>query len=170
MAAVAGVIMVGLAGCAQAPQPAAPEPPIAPPPHADARFSGEQAAVAEAYERFWMVSRGLPQHPAERWRPELEQVAAGSMAETILDNLGRQREHGIVLYGEVHPRISDVRLGSDRAVVTDCQDSSSAGQADASSGEPKTVGVARNPVSGSLQRGPDGAWRVTRIDYPRGGC
>ncbi|WP_258349004.1 hypothetical protein [Saccharopolyspora gregorii] len=163
------MIAVVVAGCAQAPKPAAPEPPIAPPPHADARFSGEQAAVVDAYERFWVVSRGLPQHPAERWRPELEQVAAGPMAETILVNLDRQREQGITLYGEVHPRISDVRLDSDRAVVTDCQDSSSSGQADAS-GKPKTVGVARNPVSGTLQRGADGAWRVTRIDYPMGGC
>lgn len=164
------MITVVLAGCSQVPPSAPSEQPIAPPPQADARFSGEQREVVEAYEQFWSVSRALPQRPSDRWRPEVERVAAGSMAETILHNLGRQREQGITLYGAVHPRISDIRLEEDSAVVTDCQDSSGSGQADAASGERRTVGVARNAVSGSLQRGSDGAWRVTRIDYPQGGC
>lgn len=63
-----------------------------------------------------------------------------------------------------------MRLDGARAVVTDCQDASHSGQADATSGEPRTVGVARNLTAGTLERGPDGTWRVTRIDYPGGGC
>ncbi|GAB2677335.1 hypothetical protein GCM10027271_42710 [Saccharopolyspora gloriosae] len=159
-----------LAGCGSAPRPVASEPTIAPPPQAEAGIGGGDREVVRAYERFWVVSRGLPHRPAERWRPELEQVAAGPMAEMILTNLARQREQGITLYGELHPRITDVHVDGPRAVVTDCQDASRSGQAEAVSGEPRTVGVARNAVSGTVERGPDGTWRVTRIDYPQGGC
>ncbi|MCX2729446.1 hypothetical protein OOZ19_04280 [Saccharopolyspora sp. NFXS83] len=167
----AALLAVAVAtSCAQAPPPVPSEQPIAPPPQASAQFGGGQREVIEDYTAFWKVTRRLPQRPPERWRPELEQVAAGTMAETILDNLALQRDRGITLYGEVHQRITDVRLTGDSAVVTDCQDSSGSGQADAVSGEPKTAGVARNAVSGTVERGPDGTWRVTRIDYPQGGC
>ena len=83
--------------------------------------------------------------------------------------IAQQRAHGISLYGQIHPRISDVRVEGKRAVVTDCQDASHSGQADAS-GQPRTVGLARNPVSGTLHRGTDGEWRMARIDYPGGSC
>lgn len=131
---------------------------------------GVEGAAAETYERFWQVSRDLPQRPPEQWRPELQEVAAGPMVEVILGNLAKQRTQGITLYGEVHPRITEVRVEGARAVVTDCQDATRSGQADAATGRPRTVGVAHNLVSGTLERGPDGSWRVMRIDYPHGGC
>lgn len=87
----------------------------------------------------------------------------------MLGNLAQQRSRGITLYGQIQPRISDVRIEGERAVVTDCQDASHSGQADAS-GQPRTVGLARNPVSGTLHRGTDGEWRMARIDYPGGSC
>ena len=171
--AAAGVVLAAglLASCASATPPApAEEPAIAAPPQAQAGRSGADGDVERAYERFWQVSRSLPQRPVERWRPELERVAAGPMAETILANLAQQRAAGIGLYGEIHPRITGVRLEGTRAVVTDCQDTSQSGQAEADTGKPRTVGVARNLTSGTLERGPDGTWRVVRIDYPHRGC
>lgn len=167
----AGVVVLAavLAGCATpAPPPQAPA--ISPPPQAQSHRDGAQAEVSEIYGRFWSVAQSLPQRPVERWRPELSTVATSRLADTMLANLARHREHGITVYGEIHPRITDVRVEGSRAVVTDCQDASHSGQADARTGDPRTVGIARNLVAGTLEHTPEGSWRVARIDYPDGDC
>ena len=159
-----------LAACANtAPSEPPEDPAIATPPQTRLHRNAEQARVAENYERFWRVSQAVPHHSAERQRSELARVTADPLASTMLGNLAQQRSQGVTLYGQIQPRISDVRVESERAVVTDCQDASRSGQADAS-GQQRTVGLARNPVSGTLQRGADGAWRMVRIDYPGGSC
>lgn len=142
---------------------------IAGPPQAQPHRDGEQARVAESYERFWRLSQAVPHHPVEQQRPELASVATGSLTNTMLGNLEQQRTRGVTLYGDIQSRVSEVGIEGSRAVVTDCQDASRSGQADAS-GQPRTVGLARNPVSGTLHRDPDGQWRMARIDYPGGSC
>ncbi|MBK0870207.1 hypothetical protein INP57_25685 [Saccharopolyspora sp. HNM0986] len=142
---------------------------IAGPPQAQSPRDGEQARVAESYERFWRVSQAVPHHPVEQQRPELASVATESLTNTMLGNLEQQRTRRITLYGHIRPRISEVRIEGSRAVVTDCQDASRSGQADAS-GQPRTVGLARNPVSSTLHHDADGQWRMVRIDYPGGSC
>lgn len=159
-----------VAACADTAPAARPDGPvIAAPPQAQPHRSSEQTRVAEDYERFWQVSQALPHQPADQQRSELASVATEPLTSTMLGNLDKQRARGIAPYGHVHPRINAVRIDGSGAVVTDCQDASRSGQADAS-GQPRTVGLARNPVSGTLQRGADGAWRMVRIDYPGGSC
>jgi len=63
-----------------------------------------------------------------------------------------------------------VLTGSGRATVTDCQDASHAGQADARTGKPRSVGVARTWVDATLVLGGDGVWRVSEINYPGSRC
>lgn len=84
-------------------------------------------------------------------------------------NLAQQRAKGVSLYGEITPRITGVRITGDEAVVTDCQDASRAGQADAS-GRARTAGLERNPVTTTLHRDEVGAWKVVEITYPGGSC
>ena len=100
-----------LAACANTPPSEPPEDPvIATPPQARPHRDAEQARVAESYERFWRVSQAVPQHPAEQQRSELARVAADPLASTMLGNLAQQRSQGVTLYGQIQPRISEVRV------------------------------------------------------------
>jgi len=134
--------------------------------------AADRAAVEAAYRRFWQVSRTFDQrYPPQRWRQVLGGVAVDPELSLILVNAERQRRDGIVLYGQVVPRPSVQPVGeADQATVIDCGDASHAGQADARSGQRKTVGVARNPVTAVLLRGRDGIWRVSTIRFRRGSC
>ena len=132
--------------------------------------TAERRAVERAYVQFWTVSRGLDQLPQEQWRSTLEKVSVDSMLTQLLEGTRIQRDQGIKLYGQVVAHVTGVEVKPDRAEVQDCQDASQAGQADARTGKPRTVGVPRNPVKGTLVRGADGAWRVALIEYPGGNC
>jgi hypothetical protein len=76
--------------------------------------------------------------------------------------------HGVRLYGHIQPHVTAIQNHGDQATVTDCQDTSRAGQADLN-GQPKTVGTTGNRVLGTLLRTPTG-WRVSHVDYIEGGC
>jgi hypothetical protein len=134
--------------------------------------TADRAAVEAAYRRFWQLSRTFDQrYPPRRWRQVLAAVAVDPELGLILANAELQRRNGILLYGQVIPRPAVAPVhGGDRATVLDCEDASHAGQADARTGQRKTVGVARNPVVAVLLRGRDGAWRVSSVRFPGGRC
>lgn len=134
-------VLVGCAGPDAAPPP---EGTIAAPPHTP-DSTGDGARVTDAYERFWDVTHSLPHLPGEQRSAELTAVAVERLAATMLQNLTTQQDQGLTPYGETHARISAVQVDGDRAVVTDCQDASRSGQADAS-GQPRTVGLDRKSV------------------------
>ena len=126
--------------------------------------------MERAYREYWVVSRTFDrQYPQRRWREVLGRVAADPQLSIVLSAARIQRRNGIALYGAVipHPTVQPVN-GSTTATVRDCQDASHAGQAQ--NGKPRSVGVAGNPVVGTLTRGPDGLWRVSRVHYPGGRC
>jgi hypothetical protein len=97
-------------------------------------------------------------------------VAAEPQLSRIVEGLRSLRGRSVTLYGSVTSRVSSVDITGSRATLRDCQDASKAGQADAATGKPKTVGVARSPIQATLERGTDGAWRVTGVSYPGGSC
>ena len=130
----------------------------------------ERTAVEAAYRKFWEVSWDVDKQPAVLWRPLLATVYVDPELTRLYAGTKAQNTAGIQLYGKVVPRPSVLRLAGGRAEVRDCQDASKAGQADARSGTPKTVGVARAPVTASLVRGPDGVWRVSDVRYTGGSC
>jgi len=110
-------------------------------------------------------------YPEEEWPRALSRVAVDPELTLVLASTRQQRRIGIKVYGYVIPRPIVLPInGSDRAQVTDCQDSSKSGQADAKTGRPRTVGVPRNPVTAVLVRGADGRWRVSSIKHPGGSC
>lgn len=130
----------------------------------------ERAAVEAAYRRFWAVSWEVDKQPASRWRPVLSTVSVDPLLTRLYAGTKAQQQAGIRLYGQVLPRPVVGRVTGGRANVRDCQDASQAGQADARTGARKTIGVARTPVSASLMRGADGAWRVSDVRYTGGTC
>lgn len=163
----ASAALLVLAACAphQAASPAT-TPTLAPPPNP----SDPATAVKVAYEQFWTVSRTAESRPPDQWQSQLESVAADPILTQLVTGFRTLDDQKISLYGTIVPHVTSVQVTGDHATAIDCQDASHAGQADATTGAPKTVGIPRNPVLGTLQLGPDARWRVTRIDYPRGTC
>jgi hypothetical protein len=110
-------------------------------------------------------------YPEGDWPRVLSWVAVEPELSLVLASTRQQERIGIKVYGYVipHPAVQPIN-GSDRAQVTDCQDASKSGQADAKTARPRTVGVPRNPVTAVLVRGADGRWRVSSIKHPGGSC
>lgn len=139
-------------------------------PSASTAQDAERAAVEQAYERFWTVSWTVDRLPAAQWRATLAEVAVDPQLTRLVEGTRVQVRNGIRLYGQVVPRVTDVTVQGGQARVVDCQSAAKAGQADARTGKPKTVGVDRTPVRASLQRGADHVWRVSDIQFTGGSC
>lgn len=165
--AAAGVFLVG---CGQAPPAPSPSPQasIAAPP--SLTWQAEDMAIRRAYVDFWRISWVAGREPDAAWENEVRRVAAEPLLGQLVGRAREQRRAGTELYGEVSPRIAEVRRENGGAVVVDCQDASHAGQADGATGRAKTVGVARNAVVGTLSRDSAGAWKVVHLDFPGGEC
>jgi hypothetical protein len=132
----------------------------------------DRAAVLAAYQEFWRVGRTFDRdYPPAQWRAVLSQVATDPVLSRAVSGAQLQRQNGTVLYGQVipHPTVTSLDPAG-QARVSDCQDASHAGQADAKTGKPKTVGVAHSPVRAILLRGTDGRWRVSDVEYVGGRC
>ncbi|KAA5825447.1 hypothetical protein F1721_32955 [Saccharopolyspora hirsuta] len=159
---------VALAGCASEPLATAPaDPGIDPPPMPS---SDERAEVERSYRDFWRITWNTTADRSAEWDAEVRQVASQEMADQITTRARDQLASGVRLYGAVVAHVTAVEITGNRASVQDCQDTSRAGQADAISGEPKNVGVQRNPVRATLSKGTDSRWRVDRIEFPGGEC
>ncbi|MCK2243699.1 MULTISPECIES: hypothetical protein [unclassified Crossiella] len=128
------------------------------------------SSIRSAYQEFWQVAAAIDKQPESEWQTRMSAVAADPQLRRTVQGLGLLREQSVVLYGSTTARITNVELAGDRATVQDCQDGSKAGQADAKTGKPKTVGVARNPVTATMQRGTDGRWRVSDVVFGGGAC
>ncbi|MFB9729835.1 hypothetical protein [Haloechinothrix salitolerans] len=122
-----------------------------------------------AYKQFWVVLQSLDEKSETRWDEQLAEVAVNPQLKISLQAARFQSLNGERTYGEVRARISGVEIDGATAKVTDCQDASHSGVADAKTGEHKTVGIARNPVEARLKRH-DGTWKVADINYPGGEC
>jgi hypothetical protein len=146
--------------------PATASAPAPTPPPSDA------VAVEAAYRGFWPLLATFDRRiPQREWRAALGQAMADPQVSQAIAVALQQQRTGIVAYGVPRPRAPRVTLRPPgAATVADCADFSHYGQADARTGQRRTVGVARNPLSVSLVRGADGRWRVTRVTYPGGAC
>lgn len=129
----------------------------------------ERQAVETAYDQFWNRMHAVPHEPESTWDDTMAEVAVDPQLKITLQGMRLAKERGVTSYGEVTSRISDVDIDGDEATVVDCQDASESGQADAESGEKKSVGVERNPVEARLHRD-NSRWKVAEISYPGGEC
>lgn len=138
-----------------------------PPPSA----SSDIPAAERAYREFLDVNVSFARLPESQWRSRLSRVAADPQLSFAIAVSRQQRRNGITLYGETRPRAPKVTLrGGRQATLRDCADFSRTGQADARTGSPKTVGVARTPLEVTLVKGSDRQWRVSAVKFPGGKC
>lgn len=133
--------------------------------------SSDIPAAESAYRRFLDVDVSFARLPESQWRAELGRVATDPQLSFAIAVSRQQRRNGITLYGRTVPRSPKVTLGGDQqATLRDCADFSHTGQADAKTGRPKTVGVARTPLEVALVKGSDKRWRVSVVRFPGGDC
>lgn len=130
----------------------------------------DRSAVEHAYVRFWELAGTLDRVPEAERHARLGEWAVDPELSRAVDGLKRLQEQSIGFYGTPTARVSGIDVNGGTAVLRDCQDASQSGQVDTRTGARKTVGVARNPVTATLLRGADGAWRVSEIGYPGGDC
>lgn len=133
--------------------------------------SPDVPAAESAYRKFLDVDVSFARLPESQWRAELGRVATDPQLSFAIAVSRQQRRNGITLYGRTVPRSPKVTLGGSRkATLRDCADFSHTGQADARTGHPKTVGVARAPLEVALVKGSDQRWRVSVVKFPGGKC
>lgn len=171
---VVGVAPVLLAGCSGETPSAPPSADLSAPSQVSSAPSAPQdarAAVEAAYTQFWPRSSQTPHKPEDTWRDAMAAIAVEPQLSITLEAMRRNKAAGLTTYGEVVVRITSVEVTGDTAKVVDCQDASSAGQADARTGDPKTVGVSRMPVTATMKRDEaSGQWKVARLRFPGGAC
>ncbi|WP_093267601.1 hypothetical protein [Saccharopolyspora shandongensis] len=126
--------------------------------------------MERTYRDFWRITWNSTTERGAGWDAEVRRVTGQELADQITSRAREQLAGGIRLYGAVMARVSSVQITGDHASLQDCQDMSLAGQADLASGKPRNVGVARNLVHATLSKGPDGVWRVDRVEFPGGEC
>lgn len=171
----AAVVPLLVAGCSGGhdPAPAAPSSPNLSPPSQAPTSSrqDEQAAVEAAYTQYWPRSAQTPHQPEDTWHDAMAAIAVDPQLSTTLDAMHRNKSLGLTTYGDVTVRISSAEVTGETATVVDCQDASHAGQADATTGDRKTVGVPRMPVHATLVHDTaDGQWKILQLDFPGGTC
>lgn len=159
---------VSVASCSQQAPPGQAPVSIAAPPQDPSSAPAAHPEITGVWNRFWSQSWLLDQVPQAQWQPVLSGIADGQLADQLVQHKAADLARGVRLYGRIQPHVTAVDVRGDQALVADCQDASHAGRADLA-GNPKTVGVARNRVFGTVVRTPAG-WRVSRVHYPGGGC
>lgn len=131
----------------------------------------QRQAVEAAYTQFWPRSLAIPNTPEDTWRNAMSAIAVDPQLSTTLEAMRRNKQVGVKPYGDVTTRISHVEVRGDRATVIDCQDGSRSGQADAVTGDRKTVGSPQIPIRAQMARDAvDGQWKVSKLEYPGGPC
>ncbi|MFE6612010.1 hypothetical protein [Amycolatopsis sp. NPDC057786] len=131
----------------------------------------QRQAVEAAYTQFWPRSLAVPNSPEDTWRDAMAALAVDPQLSTTLEAMRRNKLVGVKPYGDVTTRINSVDVRGDQATVQDCQDGSRSGQADATTGDRKTVGSPRIPIHAQMVRDmADGRWKVSQLDYPGGPC
>ncbi|WP_344856097.1 hypothetical protein [Planomonospora alba] len=83
------------------------------------------------------------------------------------------REQGREPYGKVVPRVKEVRISKNDALVIDCQDVSGAGMADARTHQRIPGSASSKPtanIEASMKRSSDGRWRLTGLKIKEAPC
>jgi hypothetical protein len=165
------VVMAGVAACSSD-GGVDTEEPVSAGATASATPTGasDESAILAAYREFFARQTEISMAAKEQRRMLLEPFTTDPALERVLRGMFAAEELGEVGYGEpvVSPRVQS--MDGDVATVTDCQDTSKFGRKKVSDGELTTRGVKAAKVVATMTRGADGAWRVSKVDYPEGRC
>ncbi|WP_152990785.1 hypothetical protein [Sphaerimonospora mesophila] len=129
-------------------------------------------AVLKAYVEYWKVLSAAGKSSPEEGRALLRPYVQGDYLDHLVDGIRQMTEQGREPYGEVVPRVKEVRVGEKRAEVTDCQDTSMAGMADRRTHQliPGTAKMATANITASLEQSSDGRWRLTGLSMKEAAC
>ena len=141
------------------------------PSSASSPATADPTAVASVYDSFWPVVTTFDRsYPEAQWKTVLGRVSVDPQLSQAIAVAKEQRRNGITLYGQPRPRTPRITINSKaKATLNDCVDFSHGGQADAKTGQRKTVGLARTSVTLIFAKGPAG-WRVSTVTFPGGKC
>ncbi|WP_433498873.1 hypothetical protein ACQP1K_00445 [Sphaerimonospora sp. CA-214678] len=129
-------------------------------------------AVLKTYVKYWKVLSAAGKSSPEEGRALLRPYVQGAYLDHLVDGIRQMTEQGQEPYGEVVPRVKEVRVGEKRAEVTDCQDTSMAGMADRRTHQliPGTTKKATANITASLEQSSDGRWRLTGLSMKEAAC
>lgn len=132
--------------------------------------NADEAAILAAYREFFARQTEISMASKEQRRVLLEPFTADPALERVLRGMFAADEIGEVGYGEpvVDPTVQSV--DGDTATVADCQDTRKFGRKKVSDGKLTTRGIKAAKVVATMHRGADGAWRVSKVDYPEERC
>lgn len=164
------VVVLSICACTSGSDSVPPLPETAESATITTQQRSERDAVIDAYKEFWPQLTKASAQPEAEWPAVLAEVATDPQLSRSLAGIRQLRAQSRTIYGSVSERVSVVDVSGNKATLKDCQDASRSGQADATTGDPKTAGVERNPVTATLVRGADKGWRVSEILYPGGTC
>jgi hypothetical protein len=129
--------------------------------------AADRAAIAAQWDKLWQIYAALPHTPVEDRQALAAQVAVDPALTSLLTDANTLNSKGWDTYGQFTARLSWPQPvdGKETAAIADCQDASQAGSYEISTGNKMTVGIPRNPLQASYQRGQDGVWRVEQVFY-----
>lgn len=129
--------------------------------------AADRMAIEAQWVKSWEVIAALPHTPEGDRADLVAEVAIEPATANALTDAQTMTSRGWDSYGIITHRVywPQPVNGKSSAVIGDCQDTSKAGSVEISTGNKKTVGVARNNLHGSLIRGDDGIWRVEQVYF-----
>ena len=127
----------------------------------------DRAAAEAQWIKSWEVYLSIATTPIDQREALAATVTVDPAKTRMLSDAAEFDRQGLQTYGEIVHRISWPQsiMGSDTALVDDCQDASQTGSFETATGKKVTVGVSREHYQGSMTRGEDGVWRVADSFY-----
>jgi hypothetical protein len=143
-----------------------PTPSSSATPTATTTPTAEQDAILSQYRTFWASLTSISEMPAAQRRAALDPLAVDPALKSLLSGMQTTEAKGQVFYGANKPRATQASVSPDglRAVIDDCQDSTTAGVARRSDMAPLTKGRARNHVVVTMQKS-GATWKVYFVSY-----
>ncbi|MEW9532871.1 hypothetical protein [Microbispora sp. NPDC049125] len=129
--------------------------------------------IVATYSEYWKTLAVAARTSPEEARTLLKRYVNGPYLDHLVDGIRRMAEQGREPYGEVIPRLKEVRVGGKRAEVTDCQDTSKAGMADRLTHKLIPGSIRDNStanIKAVLEQSTDGRWRLTGLSIREAAC
>jgi len=127
-----------------------------------------RATVGDAWLNYWRVYNDMPtKYPQAGWPSLAAGISVDPIKSQVLRALNAEKQIGVVPFGApVHHIYWPSNVGTAKtATIGDCMDTSTYGSKFESTGQRRSVGVAKNNTQASLILGADGKWRVSQIAY-----
>lgn len=127
----------------------------------------DREAIESVWVRYWQNVASIVRTPKNARLTKMTAVAVPKQAQSVVDEATQFQSKGWDNYGVVEHRFywGPSVGGADVAIMGDCMNGSHAGRKDVKTGQLLTVGVSRDNARGIFDRGSDGKWRVSGIQY-----